>query len=384
VLARTAYDSSTDVRDKKSIQALAEEAFDTFAKVDILANNAIVYRTGTMLDVPITAWDQVDALNLRGAVVGIKTFLPGMLKRKAGVIVALTSQEGMPNAASYFASKAALQSLGLSLAAELGKESGVSAFVFAPGMVDTPGGDQAFRAMAPSFGMSYEDFTSLGTNPGYEGLMPAEDCAAGFAYTIVHAREYHGQVADPFQPLAKAGLLDRAPGSDPATGRASPSPSAVSDKAPVVGELAVEVSTVEVASELQEVLERVNRETNELDMFRRMWVTRTFRQRCGISITQWLETVTDLAPELEALGQAVETGDTAQVERIRGKLAWLVSNLERLAGYFQKNMKDAEGYFRDPEALSKALEVLIYREKTVRALTSILEQIGKASGHLTR
>jgi len=37
--------------------------------------------------------------------------------------------------------------------------------------------------------------------------MPAEDCAAGFAYGIVHARDYHGQITDAFRPLSMAGLI---------------------------------------------------------------------------------------------------------------------------------------------------------------------------------
>lgn len=41
----------------------------------------------------------------------------------------------------------------------------------------------------------------------------------------------------------------------------------------------------------------------------------------------------------------------------------------------KERMKDAQGFIRDPEALSTALEVLTYREKTVRMLISALEQI---------
>jgi NAD(P)-dependent dehydrogenase (short-subunit alcohol dehydrogenase family) len=168
----TALFIQTDVGDEKSIQSMAEKTLEAFGKVDILVNNAILYHTGTILELPLEVWDQIYAVNLRGAVAAIQAFLPDMLERKQGTIVTLTSQEGMPYAVPYFASKAALQSLGLSLAAELGEESGVSAFVFAPGMVATPGGEQAFQAMAPRFGMTYQEFTSMGANPGYQGLMP--------------------------------------------------------------------------------------------------------------------------------------------------------------------------------------------------------------------
>ncbi|AKI98322.1 short-chain dehydrogenase [Kosmotoga pacifica] len=363
----TALFVQTDVGDEKSIQALAEKAFNTFGKVDILVNNAIIYRPGTILELPIEAWDQVYAVNLRGAVLGIKAFLPGMLERKEGVIVTLTSSEGMPYMASYFASKVALQSLGLSLASELSEETGVSAFVFAPGMVDTPGGNRAFQALAPKYGMSYQEFINMSPNPGYNGLMPAEDCAAGFAYAIVHARDYHGQVVDPFQPLAKAGLLNFSPQSKFEVDGTAPT---MSSSEKTTGEK----SAIELAREVKKILEVVNKETNELDLFRKMWVTRVFRQRSGMGIKDWLEVVTELVSELETLDKAVEIGNTAKVENVCGKFPWLKSNLERLADYFKKNMKDAEGYFKDPEALSEALNVLAYRENTVRSLISALER----------
>jgi hypothetical protein len=234
----------------------------------------------------------------------------------------------MPYAAPYFASKAALQSLGLSLAAELGEESGVSAFVFAPGMVATPGGEQAFQAMAPRFGMTYQEFTSMGANPGYQGLMPAEDCAAGFAYTIVHAGEYHGQIADPFQPLARAGLLpDRVPSH------------------------ALDYSAIETARELESILKTVDKEFNELGMFMKTFVKRDFQRKSGMSVGDWQATINQLISELETLPQAVETGDAG---RVRAKIPYYESNLNRLANYFKRSQQDIRGFIKDPEALAKA------------------------------
>jgi len=361
----TALFIKTDVGDEKSIQALKEKAFAAFGKVDILVNNAIIYRPGSILELPIEAWDQVYTVNLRGAVLGIKAFLPGMLERREGTIVTLTSSEGMPYMASYFASKAALRSLGLSLANELSEKSGVSVFVFAPGMVDTPGGNEAFQALAPKYGMSYQEFIDMSPNPGYDGLMPAEDCAAGFAYTIVHACDYHGQIVDPFKPLAKAGILNFS--LQPKFKASSvTSPKQYPEKTLKKG------SAIELAKKLKKILEAVNKEINELDLFRKMWVTRTFRQRSGMSIKDWLEVITELIVELEMFDKAI---NITEVEHARSKLALLKNDLERLADHFKKNMKDAEGYFNDPETLSAALDVLAYRESIVRSLILALEQI---------
>ena len=363
----TALFVQTDIGDEESIRAMAEKVFATFGRVDILVNNAIIYRTEGILETPIETWDQVYAVNLRGAVAAIRTFLPGMLKRKEGVIVTITSQEGVPYAAPYFASKAALRSLGLSLAAELGEDSGVYAFVFAPGMVDTPGGEEAFRAMAPRFGMSYDEFIGMDTNPGYAGLMPAEDCAAGFAYTIVHARDYHGQVADPFQPLARAGLLPDV------LMAGSPSVSAEPNRK---GKGAPPVDTASsLARELKRVLDDVAREFDELDVFRRMYARRDFQRQSGMSVNDWLEVVADLISELDSLAGTAQSGATGEMRRVQAKLPWLKGHLEKLAGYFQKTQRDAESFIRDTQALSAALEALARREEAVRALASALEEM---------
>jgi len=347
----TALFIRTDVSDEESIRRLAEEALREFGRVDILVNNATVVETGSILELPLAVWDRAWAVDVRAAVLAIKAFLPGMLERGEGVIVTVTSGEGMPYLAPYSATKAALSSLALSLAAELGQDSGVYSFVFAPGMVDTPGIRGAARALAPYYGTTYEEFISQQVNPGYRGLMPAEDCAAGFAYAIVQASRYHGQVTDPFQPLAKAGLL----GGEP------PEPAAT----PVSAEI------LECARALKAALEEVNREFGELSAFPRMYARRDFQRKAGMGIEDWLEVALDLVSDLEAGG-----------EGLRAKLPWLRENLEKLAGYFQRTQKDVVSFIRDAEKLAAAQEALARREKAVLALLSELERIdpGGAGG----
>ena len=136
-------------------------------------------------------------MNVRGAVLGIKAFVPGMLERSEGTITTVASAEGLAYMGAYAASKVAVQSLCLSLAAELSDTSGISAFVLAPGMVDTPGFREALPDIAPRYGMTPDEFMHQGVNPGYDGLMPAADCAAGFAYAIVTRRSTMGRSLTP-------------------------------------------------------------------------------------------------------------------------------------------------------------------------------------------
>ena len=52
-----------------------------------------------------------------------------------------------------------------------------------------------------------EIIAGIGGNPGYPGLMPAEHCGAGLVHSIVNARQYHGQIVNPFLSLAKAHVI---------------------------------------------------------------------------------------------------------------------------------------------------------------------------------
>ena len=353
----------TDVSDEGSIKELTERVFEEFGKVDILVNNATIVKTGPILTTPLEDWDVSWKVNVQAAVLLVKTFLPYMLERKEGVIAMMTSEEGMPYVAPYSASKAALGSIGISLAAELGEVSGVSVFVFAPGMVDTPGIRNAARKLAPLYGMTYEEFMNQKVNPGYNGLMPAEDCAAGLAYCIVHAKNYHGQVADPFGPLAEAGFLTL---STQFEGKHA-------NDIPHRDEAMSEKTALELAEELKKIMEDVERETNELNRFARMWVTKTFRKRTGMSIKEWTQAVSELVLKLEEMDMEAKAQGNGKDKPPRAKLFWMIDHLKRLEDHFNQSMKDAEGYFRDPEKLKEALEVLTYRERVTRSLITSLK-----------
>lgn len=319
----------TDVASERSVASLKERVEAAYERVDILVNNALVTAFGSILELPLEAWDRTHRVNLRGAVMGVKTFLPGMLERREGTVVMITSAEGMGYAAPYFASKTALRSLAFSLATELGEDSGVSVFIFAPGMVDTPGFRESLDEMPRWMGLTPHEFTHLGTNAGYDGLMPAEDCAAGTA------------------------------------NRQSPS-----TPVPVTTANAPAADALQLSKGLLEIMTVVKRETAELGVFQRAWVARTFQQRAGLTVDDWLRTAEDLSTELAAFHS---TG-ASNKERLQSRLPWLKTSLNRLADNFHKNCEDAKGWIKDPEALQIALEELEHREKTARALSRALDR----------
>ncbi len=339
----------TDVSNEESMDELAKKAFLEYNKVDILINNAITYSFGSILEQSLENWDRVFSVNLKGAILGIKLFLPGMLERKFGVIVTITSDEGTAYVAPYSASKSALRSLGFSLVEELSEDSGISTFIFEPGMVDTPGGNEAFTKLAPLYNMTLQEFIRMGSVGGFEGLMPVEYSAAGFAYTIVHAKEYHGQSADPFRPLSKFGLLPGSKGAE------------VSNNSEFSNESIS--SVLKTATEVKQILEDVRKETEELNFFAKKWVQRVYSKRTSLSIQQWLDTINQLIKQFQQ-------NDFSTFFNTR---SWLNSNLIKLEDHFEKSKEDAKGYIKDTEKLKEAIKVLEHRKICVINLIQALK-----------
>ena len=85
----------------------------------------------------------------------------------------------------------------------------MSAFSFVPGIVDTPlMRENLLPKAAAMMGMSLEQAIAMvAQNPGYDGMMPVDHCATALVHAIVHAPEHHGQVADPFEPLDRIGVI---------------------------------------------------------------------------------------------------------------------------------------------------------------------------------
>ncbi|MFX0093406.1 MAG: SDR family oxidoreductase, partial [Candidatus Hodarchaeota archaeon] len=355
----------TDISDEQSMQQLADQVHRIYGKVDILVNNAVATAFGSMLELPLEVWDKIYRVNIRAVVLGTKLFLPGMLERKEGVIVTMSSSEGMPYASPYFASKCAVQSLGLSLAAELGEETGVSVYVFGPGMVDTPGGQEGFRELAKRYNINYEEFISQKVNPGYDGLMPAEDCGAGFAYTIAHAKNYHGQITGPFKPLMDAGITKTATITQHSSSKTVPKNGTPNAD--------ISISKLdELGKELQSILQSVSKEINEQNRFVKGWMKRYIQKKTTISIDEWIQFLTEWRPKWSALAQTMSENRDVSLLPIHSQLPEIISLLEKLSKYFNYLQEDAQGYFKDPKKLKEALDELNYRKNVTNSTINTL------------
>jgi 3-oxoacyl-[acyl-carrier protein] reductase len=124
-----------DVADAEQAKRLVEEAGD----LDILVNNAGVTRDGLLARMPDEDWRVVLDTNLGGAFHTCRAATRGMMRRRAGAIVNVSSIVGLhgnPGQTNYSASKAGIIGFTKALARELGGR-GVRANVVAPGYVDT-------------------------------------------------------------------------------------------------------------------------------------------------------------------------------------------------------------------------------------------------------
>jgi len=124
-----------DVSEAEDAKRLVEEAGD----VDILVNNAGVTRDGLLARMPDEDWRVVLDTNLGGTFNTCRAASRGMMRRRSGAIVNVSSIVGLhgnPGQTNYSASKAGIIGFTKALARELGSR-GVRANVVAPGYITT-------------------------------------------------------------------------------------------------------------------------------------------------------------------------------------------------------------------------------------------------------
>lgn len=128
-----------ELGDAAQIEALAEKAEGALGQVDILVNNAGLTRDMLFMRLSDEMWDEVIAVNLTGTFRLTRAISKGMMRRRYGRIISVTSVVGaMGNAgqANYAASKAGLVGMSKSLAQEIATRN-VTVNCVAPGFIAT-------------------------------------------------------------------------------------------------------------------------------------------------------------------------------------------------------------------------------------------------------
>ena len=130
---------AADVADSAQVQAMFEQLRTRWGGVDIVINNAAVTHDGFVMLMTPEAWDEVVAVNLRGAFLCARQALRPMIARKWGRIINVISPAallGKSGAANYAAAKGGLLSFTKSLAHEVGRY-GITVNAVCPGLIDT-------------------------------------------------------------------------------------------------------------------------------------------------------------------------------------------------------------------------------------------------------
>jgi 3-oxoacyl-[acyl-carrier protein] reductase len=128
-----------DLADAASIDAAVKTALAAHGEIHVLVNNAGVTEDNLILRMSREAWDRVLATNLTGVFLLTQAVIKGMVRKRYGRIVNVTSVVGlMGNAgqANYAASKAGLIGLTMSVARELASRN-ITCNAVAPGFVAT-------------------------------------------------------------------------------------------------------------------------------------------------------------------------------------------------------------------------------------------------------
>jgi 3-oxoacyl-[acyl-carrier protein] reductase len=128
-----------DVTDNEQISNLMKNIGEDFGSVDILVNNAGITRDNILLRMKEDDWEDIISTNLSSIYKMSKSVLRGMIKKRSGRIISITSVVGaMGNAgqSNYAAAKAGMIGFTKSLAREVGVR-GITVNAIAPGFIET-------------------------------------------------------------------------------------------------------------------------------------------------------------------------------------------------------------------------------------------------------
>ena len=128
-----------DVTDNEQVSNLVKDIGEDFGSVDILVNNAGITRDNILLRMKEDEWEDIINTNLSSVYKMSKSVLRGMIKKRSGRIISITSVVGvMGNAgqSNYGAAKAGIIGFTKSLAREVGVR-GITVNAVAPGFIET-------------------------------------------------------------------------------------------------------------------------------------------------------------------------------------------------------------------------------------------------------
>jgi NAD(P)-dependent dehydrogenase (short-subunit alcohol dehydrogenase family) len=327
----------TDVGDERSVANLARQAFKTFGKVDVVFNNATIAPLGAVKDKPIADWDASYRVNLRGPVLLAQEFLPGMLQRKSGVFVCVSSVGGIFMGA-YEIMKAAQVELAKTLDGEL-EDSGVVAFTIGPGIVPTATAQAGIAQIAPLYGKTVAEFFAT-----YKDVqLSVEAAGAGFAAAVALSRQFKGVEIIARQALNAAGI-DLHDDETPQNGTE------------ITGEKRQQA--LALCQDVRRTLAKEIDGWKQRSLFERQWMLRYFKQHTGLPAD-------DALAGLDQLEAGLQAGEQAAVSKYQA----LPGQIGR---YYLSYGDLAKSAIKDPAKLAEYLALMQGWQETANELSRLL------------
>ena len=137
-----------DLVDAGAVRQMGLAALEAAGHIDILVNNAGIVRVAPAVDLSVDDWDETMAVNVRAPFVLSQVLAPGMIERRQGKIINISSQTGviaLADHAAYATSKGALNALTKSLMAEWAPHN-IQVNAICPTVVLTPMGREVWSA----------------------------------------------------------------------------------------------------------------------------------------------------------------------------------------------------------------------------------------------
>ncbi|HEX9260745.1 MAG TPA: glucose 1-dehydrogenase [Acidimicrobiales bacterium] len=129
-----------DVRSEADWEAFVEAALERWERVDVLINNAGIFRLGVLTQTSVEDWRLIMDINATGVFLGMRAVAPLMMEQRSGSIINISSIAGLRGsgvAIAYSSSKWAVRGMTKGAAQELAPY-GVRVNSIHPGIIDTP------------------------------------------------------------------------------------------------------------------------------------------------------------------------------------------------------------------------------------------------------
>jgi 3-oxoacyl-[acyl-carrier protein] reductase len=139
VLGASAFAIPVDVSNETSVASAFEQTERTFGPIDVLVNNAGIGGNALLVDLSIEDWDRMIAVNLRSVFLCTRLVIPGMINRRWGRVISISSQlahKGGVELVHYSAAKAGILGFTRSLAYEVAP-FGITVNAICPGPIET-------------------------------------------------------------------------------------------------------------------------------------------------------------------------------------------------------------------------------------------------------